>query len=978
MATTPSNNSDRELNGEAAALQNELNRNLAGDVRFDSGHRAMYAQDASNYRQVPIGVVMPRTGEEVERCVEICRSHEAPLLLRGAGTSLAGQGCNVAVVLDTSRYLNRILEIDPDRRTARVEPGVILDSLRSEAERYGLTFGPDPATHAACTIGGMIGNNACGVHSLIAGRTSDNVEEMEVLTYDGHRMRVGPLNETMLEAKMADRGRAGEIYQGLKRLRDDYADVIRQRYPKIPRRVSGYNLDELLPENGLHVARSLVGTEGTCAVVLEATLKLIQSPPFRTLVVLGFADVPAAADWVPEVLTYRPIGLEGMDHFLVDNMRAKGVEKEGLKWLPSGRGWLFVEFGGATKEDANGQAQNLIDHLAHRSDGPWAVRIDDPRQARLVWETRESGLGYSARLADGKETCEGWEDAAVSPEKLGDYIRAFRSLITKYGYRSTFYGHFGQGLVHNRIDFDLASREGIRQYRAFVEEAARLVVAHGGSLSGEHGDGQSRAELLPTMFGSELVRAFKQFKTLWDPQAKMNPGKVVDPFRLDENLRLGPDYRLPELQTNFQFPEDDHNFARATGRCIGVGKCRRLDSGTMCPSYMVTQEERHTTRGRARLLSQMAEGRLEGGWRNEQVREALDLCLGCKGCKGDCPASVDVATYKAEFLSHYYEGRPLPREAYAFGWIHRWARVASLWPAMANCFTHAPGLSWLAKQIAGIAHERTIPSFASTPFRHWFFNRHAASGHAAYENGQQRGPVLLWPDTFNNYFRPEILQAAVHVLEAAGFEVIVPDTPLCCGRPLYDFGMLRLARQLLNKVLNRLHPHIEREIPLVAVEPSCAAVFRDELTNLLPNHPDAKRLRYSTFTLAEFLSQMPHDLTFSTMAMAANTPLDGLFHPHCHQAAVMGTSHEIALLQTMGFRLHQPDSGCCGMAGSFGFKKKHYSISKQIGERVLLPAVRETDTNAFVITDGFSCAEQIRQETGRRPHHLAEIIAQRL
>jgi FAD/FMN-containing dehydrogenase len=672
-------------------LESALKRQLRGEVRFDSSSRALYATDGSNYRQVPVGVVLPRDGDDVIAAISISREYGAPILCRGAGTSLAGQCCNVAVVLDFSRYMAKILEIDPVRRIARVQPGVVLDQLRNAAEKHHLTFAPDPASHDRCTLGGMIGNNSCGVHSVMAGKTDDNIEELEILTYDGLRTRVGPTGDAERESIIREGGRRSQIYARLTALRDKHADLVRQRYPNIPRRVSGYNLNYLLPENGFQVARALVGSEGTCVTVLESTCRLVESPPERVLLVIAWPDIYQCADHVPEIMAHRPIGLEGIDDLLVEYTRRKGINSEGLALLPQGGGWLLVEFGANTRQEAEGQASRLMENLSRAPNPPQMHLFTDKQMAKRVWEVRESSLGVISYVPGEALTWEGWEDSAVAPEKLGNYLRDLRKLMDSYGYRGTLYGHFGHGCVHNRMNFDLETREGIAHYRKFVEEAADLVVSYGGSLSGEHGDGQARAELLPKMFGPELVEAFREFKSIWDPEWKMNPGKVVQPYRLDENLRLGAGYQPWDPQTHFKFPQDQGSLAHATLRCVGVGKCRRDEGGVMCPSFRVTREEEHSTRGRAHLLWEMAKGDvIQDGWHSEEVKSSLDLCLSCKGCKSDCPVGVDVATYKAEFLSHYYEGRLQPRNAYAFGNIDIWARLASNAPGLVNLATQLP------------------------------------------------------------------------------------------------------------------------------------------------------------------------------------------------------------------------------------------------------------------------------------------------
>jgi FAD/FMN-containing dehydrogenase/Fe-S oxidoreductase len=947
---------------DANGLASALNRHVRGEVRFDNGSRALYATDGSNYRQIPIGVVLPRNADDVIATMSLAREYGAPILCRGGGTSLAGQCCNVAVVLDFSKYMTNIIEIDPARRIARVQPGVVLDNLRNAAEKHHLTFGPDPASHDRCTIGGMIGNNSCGAHSVMAGKTDDNVEELEILTYDGLRIRVGHTSDADLEKIIAEGGRRGEIYAGLRRLRDTYSNLIKQRYPNIPRRVSGYNLNSLLPENGFHVARALVGSEGSCVTVLEASCRLVESPPERVLLLVAYPDVFQCADRVPEIMAHHPIGLEGIDELLVEFTRRKGLNPEGLALLPPGGGWLFVEFGAATAAEAESQARELMRTLSQSATRPQMRLFADKRQTKQAWEVRESALGATSHVPDEPPGWEGWEDAAVTPEKLGSYLRDLSKMMKGYSYRSAVYGHFGHACVHMRINFDLQSKPGIANYRKFVEEAADLVVSYGGSLSGEHGDGQSRAELLPKMFGPELIQAFREFKALWDPDWKMNPGKVIEPYKLDENLRLGADYKPWEPQTHFKFPEDHGSLAYATLRCVGVGKCRHDEGGVMCPSFRATREEVHSTRGRAHLLWEMTKGDvIHDGWRDQHVKDSLDLCLACKGCKSDCPVGVDVATYKAEFLAHYYEGRRRPRSAYAFGNIDIWARLASQAPGLINLTTQLPFLRDIAKLVAGIPQERSIPPFAPQTFRHWFSLRKPRN--------REGTPVLLWPDTFNNYFLPETAKAAVEVLESAGYRVLLPKAKLCCGRPLYDWGMLDRAKHLLVEILAALKTEIEQEVPIVVLEPSCATVFRDELLNLFPKDERARQLSRQTFLLSEFLEKKARHFPFPKLARKA------LVHGHCHHKSVMRMTDEEAVLRKMGIDFHTPAPGCCGMAGAFGFEADKYEISVAIGELELLPAIRKASPDCLIIADGFSCREQIAQCTDRHALHLAEIIS---
>jgi len=947
---------------DADALAARLRPKIKGDVRFDPASRALYAADASNYRHVPIGVVVPRDIDDVLEIVAACRQVGAPILTRGAGTSLAGQCCNVAVVIDMSRHLDRILSVDPVARQARIQPGVVLDRLREMAEAHHLTFAPDPATHRWCTVGGMIGNNSCGPHSVMAGKTDDNIDELEVLTYDGLRMRVGATPEHELDSIIGGGGRRGEIYRGLRALRDRYGELVRARFPRIPRRVSGYNLDYLLPENGFHVARALVGTEGTCVTILEATARLVPSPPARALLLLGFDDVYLAADAVPFVSGFGPIGLEGIDRLLVDHTRRKKLNAKGLALLPPGGGWLYAEFGGETISEAEGRAEQLMEGFRSRPTPPSMRLFRDPVESQQAWSVRESALGATSFVPGEGHNWEGWEDAAVPPERLGGYLRDLRKLMAAFGLQGALYGHFGQGCVHTRINFDLHSREGIAAYRRFVEQAADMVVGYGGSLSGEHGDGQSRAELLPRMFGEELVQAFGEFKAIWDPDNRMNPGKVVNPYRLDEDLRM-PQYHPPEMASRFAYPTEG-SFADAAVRCVGVGKCRKTDIGSMCPSFMVTRDEQHSTRGRAHLLFEMMQGEVvRGGFRSPAVYEALDLCLSCKSCKSECPVGVDMAAYKAEFLAHYWERRLRPLRSYAFGFIHRWAALAEYVPTLTNVLTHVRPFSSMVKWALDIAPERRMPTFASRSFRRSFVAR--------APKGDVRPRVLLWADTSNNYFHPEVAGAAAEVLDAVGYRVEIPRKHLCCGRPLYDHGLLDAARRQLADILECLRADIETGVPIVGLEPSCVSVFRDELLRFFPDDALAHKLSEQMFFLTEFLEREGKTVPATLKGRA-------IVQAHCHQKASLRIDDEIAVLKKLGLEFTLLDAGCCGMAGAFGFERHHYDVSIQVGERGLLPAVRAAAADTYIVSNGFSCREQVTQTTGRRVWHIAELLREGL
>ena len=791
----------------ARSLEADLRRTVGGQVRFDDGTRALYSTDASNHRQVPIGVVVPRDASDVEAAVAACREHGAPVLPRGGGTSLAGQCCNVAVVIDTSQHLRRIVEIDPDARTARVEPGVVCDQLTAAARRHGLVFGPDPATHAQATVGGMIGNNSCGVRSVAIGKTVDNVVALDVLRYDGRRVR-------------AER----EVPAELERLAAEHADEIAKRFPDIPRRVSGYNLDALVAGD---LAKSLVGTEGTCALTLEATVNLVEHPASIVLVVLAYPSIAAAGDDVPALLEYDPVGLEGIEDVLVAYHAAKGAQARGRALLPPGGGWLLAEFAGSTQAEAIANARAAVGAREH-------VLVSEPSDMHAVRQVRETALGATARAPGRPDSHPGWEDAAVPREKVGEYLRRFGALCDEHGYHAAIYGHFGDGCLHTRIDFELRTPDGIARYRSFLEAAADMTVELGGSLSGEHGDGQTRGELLERMFGPRIVQAFRAFKAYWDPDGKMNPGKVVDARPLDADIRLRG-FPASEPPTALRYDDDDGRLSRATLRCVGVGKCRRSDAGTMCPSYMATLDERHSTRGRARLLHEMVRGEtITDGWRSEAVAEALDLCLGCKACATECPVNVDMATYKAEFLAQHYKRRVRPRNHYALGLLPYALRTS---PGLVNALSG----SRIARRAAGLSTRRAMPPVAPEPFRRWFARRPMAP--------IDRPPVVLWPDTFTDRFHPHAAQAAVDVLEGAGYRVEVPHRAFCCGLTMFAVGMLDGARRAMRGALKTLSAY--GDAPVVCLEPSCTAMFRHDARSLLGEAAEpAARVK----TLAEFLS----------------------------------------------------------------------------------------------------------------------------
>jgi len=912
-------------------------RGVVADV--STLRRAEYSTDASNYRVVPAAVGFPRSIEEVLAGYVACRELGLPLTVRGAGTSIAGNAIGTGLVLDVSRHLNRIGAIDPAAGTAVVEPGVILADLQRAAAPYGLRFGPDPSTHNRCTLGGMIGNNACGAHALAYGRTADNVVALDVLTGGGTRLTAAPgvslpAVEEVVRANLA---------------------TIRTELGRFGRQVSGYSLEHLLPERGGDLAKALVGTEGTCAVVLGATVRLVEVAPATALVVLGYADMATAAEATPGLLPHAPLALEGLDRRLVDVVRARRGQSA-VPPLPRGGGWLFVEVGGATTAEAADTAQRLVAD----ADALDAAVIPDADISRALWRIREDGAGLGGRTPANHPAWPGWEDAAVPPAALGAYLREFDALMASYSLDGLAYGHFGDGCVHVRIDFPLSHRPA--RFREFVVDAARLVASHGGSLSGEHGDGRARSELLPLMYSPAAIGAFAAFKSALDPDNVLNPGVLVDPRPVDADLRLPAAAPLPR-QLGFRYPHDSGDFSTAVHRCVGVGKCRAdlsATGGFMCPSYHATGDERDNTRGRARVLQEMANGSVvRDGWRSAEVLEVLDLCLSCKACASDCPAGVDMATYKAEVLYQRYRRRLRPAAHYTLGWLPRWARLASYAPRLANAALHFGPASSVAKRLGGIDARRPLPSFATSTFHAWF---------AARRPGPVGDPVLLWVDTFTDHFAPEVGQAAVSVLESAGFRVSIPARPLCCGLTWISTGQLDAARRRLRRTIDALTPYADAGTPIVGLEPSCTAVLRSDAMELVGG-AQSERVATATRTLAELLATRP---SWSPPRLDA---VDVVVQPHCHQHAVMGFEADAALLTRTGASV-ETVAGCCGLAGNFGVERGHYDVSVKIAEHALLPAVRK-HPDGVVLADGFSCRTQLDQLAGRRGRHLAELLAGR-
>ena len=923
------------------------------EVDDSSRRRAEYSSDASNYRVVPDVVVFPRHPDEAAAALDVTRRLGVPVTSRGAGTSIAGNAVGSGVVLDFSRHLNRVLAVDPEARTATVEPGAILDDITAAAAGHGLRFGPDPSTHSRASIGGSIGNNACGSRALRYGRTADNLVSVDLLTAAGGRLAARRLDRDGLAA-------AGPAGAALDRLVAAHLALIRTEFGRFTRQVSGYSLEHLLPENGADLAKFLAGTEGTLGVVTGATVRLVPSPKAVALAVLGYPGMPEAADVVPGLLPHRPVALEGMDARLVEVFRSRRGAAA-VPALPRGEAWLFAETAGDTEAGARAAAERLIADA-----GALDARVVTGAPARALWRVREDGAGLGSRTPAGAPAWPGWEDAAVPPRHLAAYLRDFGALLAEHGLDGLTYGHFGDGCVHIRIDFPFATAPG--RYREFTVAAAQLVGKYGGSMSGEHGDGRARGELLPYMYSPAAIEVMAAVKAIFDPGNVFNPGVLVDPVPLDANLRV-PLARPLRTRLGFAYPHDGGDLSAAAHRCVGVGKCRAdttPSGGVMCPSYLATRDEKDSTRGRARVLQELANGSLVKDFRSAEVAESLDLCLLCKGCSSDCPAGVDMATYKAEVLHQRYRRRPRPPAHYSLGWLPRWARLASRAPGLANAALRRPGLAGLAKRLGGIDARRALPEFAGQSFRAWFAGRPPRSGR----------PVLLWVDTFTDYFSPEVGQAAVRVLEAAGYAVQVTGEPVCCGLTWISTGQLDGARRQLRRSLRALEPAVRAGTPIVGLEPSCTAVLRSDVTELLPADPRARQVRAASRTLAELLTETPG------WAPPDLTGLRAVAQPHCHHHAVMGWHADSALLAGAGAEVTAV-GGCCGLAGNFGVERGHYNVSRAVAETALLPAVRRAGDamiagDAVILADGFSCRTQLEQLARARGTHLAQLLASRL
>lgn len=966
-------------------------REVLGErARSDLGSRALYTSDASLYRVLPQLVAEPVDADELAIIAATCAEAGVPLTMRGAGTSIAGNAVGPGVVVST-RFLDRVIELDPETQVAVVEPGVVLDDLNALAARHGLRLGPDPSTHSRCTLGGMIANNACGSHSVAWGTTAQNVLGLDVIRSDGGRVRLtSPDAAASAGTPGADRDwpslrgdLAADLAGELDRFTERYAPLLRAELPPWPRRVSGYALDWLLPEHGRDVARALVGTEGTCALIARATVRLVRPPAARALLVLGFDDDIAGAEAVPALLAAAPFTVESLSAELLTLAHASRHDID----LPAGGAWLLVEARANDAGAARDHAARLVAAIGRRLDDPDVRFITHEAEQAALWRIREDGAGHSSRLADGRATWPGFEDSAVPPERLGSYLRELRALLREQDLQAITYGHYGEGCIHLRVGFGLDRPGGTERFERFMSAAADLVVAHGGTLSGEHGDGRARSALLERQFSPELRAAFADFKAIWDPAGVLNPAIIVAPQPVTADVRVAAPGRL-DVKPAQAYSRDGGDFRSAVERCIGIGRCVSTQgSELMCPSYRATRDEQHSTRGRARLLQEMVAGSLANeGWGSKEVYEALDLCLACRGCVSQCPTSVDMAAYKAEFLHHHFRRRLRPLSHYSLGWLPLWLTLAATLrvPWLVNLVTRSRLTRRIFTRAAGIAAERGIPPLARRSFSR-DRKRQLDALPANASTNRANGRVVLWPDTFNNHLTPTVAHDAVRVLEAAGFEIVLPARTVCCGLTWHTTGQLDMAKRVLRRSLGA--PELAGDDPVVVLEPSCATMLREDLRQLLPDDPRAASLAGRVTTLAElldgigFVAPRAAELAAgaeSTPGGAAAAAAPAISQPHCHQQAVLGLSADRRVLARNGIEVGKELQGCCGLAGNFGAERGHEAISQSVAELELLPALRAADPETPLLADGFSCRTQIEALSGRRARHLAEVLAERL
>jgi len=970
----PTTTKDKIRKGEREEIAQELQKRVSGEVRFDPFSRVLYSTDASIYQMEPVGVVIPRSVEDVLAVVEVGRDSGVPVLPRAGGTSLAGQTVNHAIVIDFSKYLNQVLEVNPEEHWARVQPGIVLDQLNRELAGHNLQYAPDPTTANRACVGGGIGNNSCGAHSVIYGKTLDHVQELQVVLADATQAHFRPLTNQELEAKLSGAGLESDIYRGLRRLARDNAAEIQARYPKIMRRVSGYNVDEFLTDDPFNLSRMVVGSEGTLCVMTEAKVNLVARPTMTGLSVLHFADIVRAAEATREVLKHDPSSVEVMDKILLDRARESLGHSQSLSFIEGDPGALLaVEFYGESEAELEAKMSALKDDMAHRRLSYACVNLIDRGSQATVWNVRKAGLGLLMSIHGDAKPLPFVEDTAVDPENLGEFVRRFDEIVRSHNTQAAYYGHASVGCLHIRPLVSLKDPQGIATMVSIGDEISDLVREFGGSMSGEHGDGIVRGVWTEKMFGSQIYQLFREVKRTFDPQGIMNPGKIIDCPPMTDNLRYGPDYQTKSIPTKLDFSLDN-DFAGAVEMCNGMGACRKLD-GTMCPSYMATREEEHSTRGRANLLRAALSGLLpEGAMTSKRLYEALDLCLECKGCKAECDSGVDMAKLKSEFLAQYHQANGLSFRNRAFAHINRINRLGSAFAPMSNWAARSPVGKLFSSVILGVDHRRSMPPFARKSFAKWFEQRHGRNSPASpvSDGGQTGGkPVVLFNDTFMDYNYPQVGKAAVELLEAAGFRVTLANAR-CCGRPMISKGLLDEAANNARYNVDLLHAYAGQGIPIVGCEPSCLLTFRDEYPELLKDEK-SRTVAAHTYMIDEFLVMLQDngelDLEFSDVARKV------LFHGHCHQKSLVGTASSLrALGLPPGYQVELVNSGCCGMAGSFGFEKKHYDISMTIGEQALFPAVRAKDPDWEIAVMGVSCRQQIEHGTGRPARHLVEVL----
>jgi FAD/FMN-containing dehydrogenase/Fe-S oxidoreductase len=942
------------------------------DIRDDLTTRAAYVSDASIYRRLPEAVAEPRNVEEVRELLLLAKERGWPVTTRGGGTSVAGNAIGEGLIIDTSRHFNRILAIDPEARTATIEPGVICDQLRAAAAEFGLTYGPDPSTHSRATIGGMVANNACGSHSVAWGTSADNLVALTVMLADGREV----------ELHAGGTSDAG-ITRALTGLRDRHLAMLRTELGQFPRQVSGYGLHYLLGEKGFDVAKAFAGTEGTCGIITRLTVRLVAKPAHTALAVLGFTDAFEAATAAPKLRVPGVYTIEGMGADLVEALQTRPGREQSGSELPAGGGWLYCEVGADTLEEAEARARQLPGLVPeHVVD---SIVVAEAPLARALWGIREAGAGIVTRLPDGGEAWPGWEDSAVPPERLGEYLRDLYDLLHELGLTGIPFGHFGEGCVHIRISFDFSDEAGVAVYRAFIEAAAALVHRYGGSVSGEHGDGRARSELLATIYSPEALGAFAAFKAVFDPGNLFNPGILVDPEPIDRGIRPGPGARTFELTPVHAFAADGGSFSGAVNRCVGVGSCRS-DVGAMCPSFQATGDEVHSTRGRARTLAEMLRGEtITDGWKSKEALEALDLCLSCKACATECPVNVDMATYKAEFLHHHY-GQGLrsflganrrPMAQFTMGWMPLLMRIVEKVPLAFRAINLAESnraVEELTKRLGGIEPQRRMISFADQPLTKWF--RRRSAGRRPGEDAEGRETVVLWPDTFTNFSADAPGRAAVEVLEAMGYRVLMPMGNVCCGLTFHSTGQLDMTRKVLTDTLDVMEPLIAAGYPIIGLEPSCTVMLQDEILEMLPGDPRARRVSELTTTLGAFAArhlEQGRPWPFGQLSTGTG-PAQAVCQVHCHQKSMHGYGPELQVLEKLGVDTAVVGGGCCGLAGNWGFEPGHYEVSQTLGEKALFPAVRAAADGTIVLADGFSCRTQIAQGTGAEGVHLAQVL----